>query len=714
MSDNKIIGASIQVNTGNSDEQVNKLAKDTQNLNDQLDKTSATAAKTGEQVKGAGTNFGKLKDQMSALPGPLGQATTGVSSLSKGFTALLANPVGAILAAIVATLYLLYKAFTNTFEGAQKVEQVFAGIKAAGQALLDNLEKIGSAIVKIFSFDFSGAMDDINAVVDAAGNAYNAMAKLTKTAQELKKEQLQNDLDAAERAAKLAKLREQATDDTVSLAKRKAALKELKADAEENAKGDLDLARRTAENKIAMLTLEKDGAKKNAEEITKIKIEQINGEVENANQLRTINKQITAAEKQELAERKAAQQAANEFAKAERQKLIEFNNKLLSLQNENTLSQLQAGYDRELKQLQIKIANEKRANQLAFEDKKLTKAQQSQLDAQLDIQLDVQKAELDKKRNEEAAKKEADFQKELGAIKGKAAIASIIDTRQTERVQLEIGYEEKLQDAIARYQNDQAKLQQIKLALDEQLRLEQEKLDEKFRVEDEKKAFEIQEQKNERTIANKLLDTETRIAAVDNEQALLEYAFDNKIIAETEYNSRVAQLAEARKQIKQDELEHNLMIAGAIADGFGTLSEIAGKQTVAGKALAIAQTTINTIKSGIAAFAGMVQAIPGPVGIALGVVAAAGAVAAGVAAVKKIVAVQVPGQGGGGGAAPSNLQLPTAPVAPTAQSTLIAGGAERDINTIAKTNGRAYVLNADVQNENERQVKLERAATLGG
>lgn len=75
---------------------------------------------------------------------------------------------------------------------------------------------------------------------------------------------------------------------------------------------------------------------------------------------------------------------------------------------------------------------------------------------------------------------------------------------------------------------------------------------------------------------------------------------------------------------------------------FANFATILGKESAAGKAIAIAQTTIETYKSAVSAYAGMVQAVPGPVGIALGAVAAAASVATGIANVKKITSTKTP------------------------------------------------------------------------
>jgi hypothetical protein len=308
------IKASITVDTGNTESKV-------QGVQTGMEKAGKTIQDTGTKTKETSNNFGKLKDSLGNLPGPVGSVVSAFDGLKKAFIAIIMNPVGLVLAAIVATLGLLYAAFTNTFAGGQKVEQIFAGIKATAQSLLDNLDKVGSAIKNVFTFNFSGAKKDLQDIGDAAVDAYGKMANLTQQAQALKKEQLQNDLDGAERAKKLAILREQASDETIPAARRKAALLELKKDAEQNAKDDIELAKRVTQNRIDQLTLQKDGALKNQEEINKLKIEQINVETDNANELRRIAKQITAIEKAEQQTRaENAKKLADELKQIEQGK----------------------------------------------------------------------------------------------------------------------------------------------------------------------------------------------------------------------------------------------------------------------------------------------------------------------------------------------------------------------------------------------------------
>ena len=155
------------------------------------------------------------------------------------------------------------------------------------------------------------------------------------------------------------------------------------------------------------------------------------------------------------------------------------------------------------------------------------------------------------------------------------------------------------------------------------------------------------------------------------------------------------ELSEAKKELGRRELDAKLKNADLIAGGLATLSELAGKETAAGKALAVASTTIDTIRGGVSAFTGMVESIPGPVGIALGAVAAAGVVASGFASVKKILSVKVPNSGGGGGGSPS-IGAPT----PPPQFNLVGSSGKNQlaesINRKQNDPVRAYVLSDEV------------------
>lgn len=92
-----------------------------------------------------------------------------------------------------------------------------------------------------------------------------------------------------------------------------------------------------------------------------------------------------------------------------------------------------------------------------------------------------------------------------------------------------------------------------------------------------------------------------------------------------------------RKAAEKAVMDNKLALASST---FGNMAAIMGKESAAGKAMAVAQATIDTYKSAVSAYSSM-SGIP-IVGPALGAVAAAAAVAAGIANVKKITSTKAP------------------------------------------------------------------------
>lgn len=739
---NQVIGATIQVESASVTEASKSIGELKNNVKDLKAALDASKNGTAEQVQafknlkaaeedlakaqdnlnktvGEGEgHFSNIREGIGSMGGALGVASEGVGKLDSMFKVLLANPLILVLTAIVAILTTLYKAFTNTFAGAEKVEQVFAGIKAAAVALFDNIGKIAGAIVKFFSFDFSGAIADIKGVVKAAGDAYSAMSNLTKQAQELHRQQLSADLDAANREKKLAELRSQTQDETVPVAKRKAALKELLAATEDESKKEIDLSKKITDNKIAQLTLQKDGELKNQDDITKLRVDQVNKETEAANQVRQIRRALTQAQKQELAEQREAANKAAEEAKKRRQELVDFTNKLNKIQQDNDLATIRDTYAKEQKEIENKISDQKRDNDVALADKKITATQFALLNAALDKEQQLQLDALRDKHNKEVAEKEAAFQKELAAIRGKIAVDGIVNQRDKERQQLLVTYQNELADATKTYKDNADHLHQIQTALAEQYHAEQKQLEQKFQKEDQQNRLKAEETRL-KGISDNVKNAESmRLKAVDDEQALIKKAFDDKLITEAEFNQKTDELAKARIAIRQAEQQANEKVADAIGKTFGNLSTLVGKQTALGKAFAIVQATIDTYSSAVKSYNAM-AGIP-VVGPALGFVAAAAAVAAGIANVKKILAVQVPATSGGSGgvstgAAPTAAAAPTAsstPVAPVQSSTTFTP--QQSPSSSTATSNRAYVVEADVRSAIDRNARLERASRLGG
>ena len=138
----------------------------------------------------------------------------------------------------------------------------------------------------------------------------------------------------------------------------------------------------------------------------------------------------------------------------------------------------------------------------------------------------------------------------------------------------------------------------------------------------------------------------------------------------------------------------------ATSDTLNIVGDILGKESVAGKAIAISSALINTylgISAGVKL--GYPAAIP----------AVLAAAATGFKAVKNIIGTKVPKGGGGGGGSVPSMGSMEAPIKPQAQTTTLSTAS---INQIGVASSRAFVLETDVTNNQERIQRLNRAARI--
>lgn len=148
-----------------------------------------------------------------------------------------------------------------------------------------------------------------------------------------------------------------------------------------------------------------------------------------------------------------------------------------------------------------------------------------------------------------------------------------------------------------------------------------------------------------------------------------------------------------------------------IGNALGALSDLVGKQTAAGKVLAIAEATINTYLAASNILKNTARnpvtgAIPG-----FAVAQMIATIAAGLVTVRNIVKTNVPkyGAAGGGGGTTENVSAPLQAQTPLASRTRL----EQDqINQIGNATVRAFVVESDVTNNQERIRRLNRAARL--
>jgi len=188
---------------------------------------------------------------------------------------------------------------------------------------------------------------------------------------------------------------------------------------------------------------------------------------------------------------------------------------------------------------------------------------------------------------------------------------------------------------------------------------------------------------------------------------LIKDNYDNYI------KSSDASLAAERKKIEDEELQNKLNNAKRGLDG---IAANLGKETAAGKAAAIASTLISTYQGAQDSYKSL-SGIP-IVGPALGIAAAAAAVAGGLKTVQSIRATKTPETAGisSGGA---NISSPSRPAPPSVPPAFNIVGAS-DTNQLAEAIGgqaqqpvKAYVVSNDVSTAQELDRNIVEGASLG-
>lgn len=135
-----------------------------------------------DEIGGVGdrvaSNNNKTSQSFGTLPGPVGKATGAVQLLNAGFKALLANPVVLVITAIVGALALLFKAFTSTKEGGEKLNQIMAGLGAAFDVVRDLAVTLGKSLMSLFEDPKQALLDFANLIKQNIINRFEGLLEL--------------------------------------------------------------------------------------------------------------------------------------------------------------------------------------------------------------------------------------------------------------------------------------------------------------------------------------------------------------------------------------------------------------------------------------------------------------------------------------------------------------------------------------------------------
>jgi hypothetical protein len=350
---------------------------------------------------------------------------------------------------------------------------------------------------------------------------------------------------------------------------------------------------------------------------------------------------------------------------------------------------------------EAKAAAEKQAAEAKSRAEK-AKAEQEKINAEK-VEAEKKRLEEEKELKEKTAAEDTEFQKRINEILLESRLAAIKDENEKARAELIAQQEQELSDLAedTKLRADQ------KLAIQKQLEIRnKEELDALELSFAEADAIRELDRLDEQMAKNEA-DFNIERSLLEEKQNLLEQYYQAGTISDDQYTAGIEANSKARIEIDKLEQQAKVQNAELSSQLLGTISDLVGKNTAAGKATAIAATTIDTYLGAQKAYAS--QLIPGdPSSPIRAAIAAAIAVAGGIKNVRAIARTPIPG-GGGGASAPSvSASAPdVAPSVPTIGSSPVTA-----LGTMMQNQPplKAYVVESEVTGTQKRVADIERRA----
>ena len=363
------------------------LAKQIVNINDQLKEMDASIGNYQRNVgnyEGAFTKgLSGIVDKLQALGNPLAIAKNGVNALGKAMKALIANPIGAIIMAIVVAVKALKKGFEGSETATNSLKRAFSAL----QPIINGISNVFTGFANIVG---SIAEKAIPALVNGLQKASDWMMSLLNKLGIVSDEKLESFRKSIEAQKEAVKTTQELTNREIALTERKrkfqvdeaktemevAELKSKAADKEKYSAKEREkflndaIAKERAINneKLALVQEEYDIMKKRSEltdndaatndalaeaeaRLYNTKREYYAKEKELVAQKVAAGQELSAAEKKRLEESEKNAEKADELKKEELKKAEEI--------KERAELSLLSNKDRELKILEDKYKEEK-------------------------------------------------------------------------------------------------------------------------------------------------------------------------------------------------------------------------------------------------------------------------------------------------------------------------------------------------------------------
>jgi gas vesicle protein len=574
---------------------------------------------------------------MSQMPGVAGKAGNAIQSISQVVTQGMTKfggiglLVGGVIAAISAPLIAF---FTKSESGMELMERKVSGLKAAWSVLIGEMVNAGDKMTDAFDKPEKKASHFWQTVLTILGSISPALATrwgavgaemdsaskaaedYTKKLQDLRREEVALIVPRAEANAKIKEARLTYADTTKSFTERINALDTSLKLENKVADDEIEHQKRVVEQLKEVNRLKKNAGQLVIDDERKLaeaeaKVMELQGE--SADRYEQQSKILSNARKELLAEQFRLIEAEGKQVEVGLKKDIDAYNIQKAELKDAYNSMLMTVGNSFIEREALREDYEKKDAEL---DKQIVEKQKQTLE----IQRDLQKKQLDTVIQDQRV---TAAQKILIDQQTNAAIA-LLDEQYLEKQRQQTLQEEKI--VRDQFEKDQKiRFEWARLKADDESRTGLEHIE----------------------AMQKILDAEYQ-ATVNSNQYKNASVMEQMMI-DQQYTDATIQLSQAR-------IEQHLQEASAVSGALSAMSDLVGNQTVLGKAFAIAAATIDTYGAAMKTLND--PTIPSTVARILAMVSI---IATGIATVRKIIAVKVPGKGGGAGAAPTAIAT-SAPV----------------------------------------------------
>lgn len=624
----------------------------------ELESAMSDLSKETKDAKEEGLGMKAVEEVFSRLPAPIQQAATA----TRGFITSLKGVKAAVAATGIGALVIALTSLVSFIKTTAAGFDGFNKALATAGALVDQLT---IAFGRLFKLDVAGAF---RAITSELSGAIRASQNLVDLQEQLRQSTNEALVETAELNKEFETQQKIAEDTTRTF--------EERADAAVNAA--------TAQARLAAINADLARQEENLLKIALQNTANVEERRELENQLAEAKAKRIDAETQLEVKRLDIGKVAIEIEKERQEVLLGIGEQLTEQQLElqdialnRSLVELNVAEQQALKQAELAGASETALTQI----KETFAARRVQIEenAQQEIQAILEQSNLELIKSEvQVARETARLNKEARDEELRQRFATNEQYLESERIfqeelaQIEFDAQRQVKDKIN---------QLVIEGIDDQL---------------QRATIELNFQEDQAIKELELLE------ATEEQKLKVREIYENKRLA------LVKQKAEVDKKIQREQLEAGLDVASQV---FGAIGNLVGENTRLGKAAAIASATIDTYAAANKAIA----AYPPPFGF----IAAAVAVAAGIANVAKIASTPVPGGDRGAAGVAADPNVPSASsVDPLAALQDLQNQQAIDQDFGIQQTGtqatplRAYVVSEDINRAQEADRKIRNLARL--